>query len=68
MVTTPSIANLVRENKIYLLESEIQTGAERGMRQLDSHLLELAQQGSVDPDEAIEVAQNPGELAKRLNR
>jgi len=68
MVTTPSIANLVRENKIYLLESEIQTGAERGMRQLDTHLLELAQQGSVDPDEAIEVAQNPAELAKRLNR
>jgi len=68
MVTTPSIANLVRENKIYLLESEIQTGADRGMRQLDSHLLELAQQGLVDPDEAIEVAQNSGELAKRLHR
>lgn len=68
MVTTPSIANLVRENKIYLLESEIQTGAERGMRQLDSHLMELVQQGSVDAEEAIEVAQNPGELAKRLNR
>lgn len=68
MVTTPSIANLVRENKIYQLESEIQTGGEHGMRQLDTHLLELVQGGVVDADEAIEVAQNPGELAKRLNR
>ena len=68
MVTTPSIANLVRENKIYQLESEIQTGAEHGMRQLDSHLFDLVQGGLVDADEAIEVSQNPAELGRRLNR
>lgn len=68
MVITPSIANLIRENKIYLLESEIQTGADRGMRQLDAHLLELIREGAVDPSEALEVSQNPSELAKQLNR
>ena len=68
MVTTPSIANLIRENKIYLLESEIQTGAERGMRQLDTHLLELVQGGVVDAEEAMEMAQNPAELRNRISR
>lgn len=66
MITTPSIANLIRENKIYLLESEIQTGGKSGMIQLDAHLAQLVRDGKVEPEEAIEYAQNPKELREKL--
>ena len=66
MVNTPSIANLIRENKIYLIESELQTGSKYGMIQLDAHLTRLVQEGKVDPEEAIEFAQKPDELRTKL--
>jgi twitching motility protein PilT len=66
MVNTPSIANLIRENKIYLIESELQTGAKYGMIQLDAHLAQLVQTGKVDAEEAIEYSQKPDELRAKL--
>ena len=66
MVTTPSIANLIRENKIYLLESEIQTGGKSGMIQLDAHLAQLVRDGKVEGEEAVKYAQNPKELREKL--
>ena len=66
MVNTPSIANLIRENKIYLIESELQTGAKYGMIQLDAHLAQLVQAGKVDAEEAVEYSQKPDELRAKL--
>lgn len=66
MVTTPSIANLIRENKIYLLDSEIQLGSKVGMIQLDTHLSQLVDAGTLEPEEAVEYAQNPKELRGKL--
>jgi len=66
MVTTPSIANLIRENKIYLLDSEIQTGGKMGMIQLDTHLSQLVEAGKLEPEEAVEYAQHPKELRTKL--
>jgi twitching motility protein PilT len=66
MVNTPSIANLIRENKIYLIESELQTGAKYGMIQLDAHLTQLVNSGKIDPEEAIEYSQKPDELRAKL--
>lgn len=66
MVNTPSIANLIRENKIYLIESELQTGAKYGMIQLDAHLAQLVLAGKVDAQEAIEYSQKPDELRGKL--
>jgi twitching motility protein PilT len=31
MVVTPAVANLVRENKVYRIDSSIQTGRKHGM-------------------------------------
>ena len=45
MVTTNSIAQLIRENKTFRIASDIQTGASRGMIGLDAHLLNLHQRG-----------------------
>jgi twitching motility protein PilT len=66
MINTPSIANLIRENKIYLIESELQTGAKYGMIQLDAHLAQLVNSGKIDAEEAIEYSQKPDELRAKL--
>ena len=38
LLVTPAIANLIRENKVYRIDSSIQTGKKFGMQLLDDHL------------------------------
>jgi twitching motility protein PilT len=57
MVATTSIQALIRENKTYRIQSDIQTGAALGMIGLDSHLMSLVNRGMVLPEEALEKAQ-----------
>jgi twitching motility protein PilT len=66
MVTTHSISALIRENKTYRISSDIQTGSQFGMIDLDSHLTSLVNRGLVAPEEAVEKSQAPIELRKRL--
>lgn len=66
MVTTNSIAALIRENKSYRISSEIQTGAQHGMIDLDSHLTSLVNRGLIEPEEALEKSQKPVDLRKRF--
>jgi twitching motility protein PilT len=66
MVTTTSIAALIRENKTYRIASEIQTGAQYGMISLDAHLSSLVNRGIVDPNVALEKSQNPNELKQKF--
>src|SRR5512137_3025948 len=41
LVVTPAIANLIRDNKTFRIDSAIQTGKKFGMQLLDEHLLQL---------------------------
>ena len=41
LVVTPAIANLIRENKTFRINSSIQTGHKLGMQLLDDHLFRL---------------------------
>src|SRR5262249_57676959 len=41
MVVTPAIQNLMRENKVYRIDSSIQTGRKHGMFLLDESLFKL---------------------------
>ena len=66
MVTTHSIAALIRENKTYRIASDIQTGGKHGMISLDAHLTSLVNRGLINPDQAIEKAQSPVEMKKRF--
>ncbi len=66
MVTTTSVAALIRENKTYRIASEIQTGSQYGMISLDAHLAALVNKGLVEPDDALEKAQNPVELKQKF--
>jgi len=64
MVVTPAISNLVRENKVYRIESSIQIGKKLGMQLLDDHLWELYDTGLITLDEVLDKARNPGEMLK----
>ena len=68
LVVTPAIANLIRENKVYRINSAIQTGHKLGMQLLDDHMFELWRKGLVDKKEVLMKAQSPDELAARIAR
>ena len=67
MNLTPSISALIRDNKTYRINSDIQTGAKYGMLNLDSFLLELYQAGKISEDEVITKAQDPGSIMEKLH-
>ncbi|MFP4687636.1 MAG: type IV pilus twitching motility protein PilT [bacterium] len=66
MVSTPGIANLIRETKEQNIPSAIQTGGNLGMQTLDQHLAKLYQRGLISYDQTIANAQNPEELKQKL--
>ncbi len=68
MVITPAIANLIRENKTYRIDSAIQTGRKEGMFLLDESLFKLWQKGIVAKEECLMRSSKPAELAARIAR
>jgi twitching motility protein PilT len=62
MVVTPAIANLIRENKTYRIDSSIQTGKKLGMQLLDEHLWHLYDTGLVNLEEMLDKGRQPGAL------
>ena len=58
LIMSPSIANLIRDNKVHQLNSEIQTGGNAGMILLDDSLFHLYATGQIEFSEAIQRAQN----------
>lgn len=66
MVNTPSIAALIRDNKTFRLNSDIQTGAKFGMLTLDSCLLEHYMAGKIAREEVIQKSQDPITIQAKL--
>jgi len=66
MINTPSIAALIRDNKTFRINSDIQTGAKYGMVTLDSFLLDKYQQGLISQEEVITKAQDPSTILSKL--
>ncbi len=66
LVVTPAIANLIRENKTFRINSSIQTGFKLGMQLLDDHLFKLWKDGVVEKKEVLIKANMPDELAMRI--
>jgi twitching motility protein PilT len=67
MVVTPAIANLIRENKTYRIDSSIQIGKKFGMQLLDEHLWQLFSDGIISAEEAIEKSKAPGEMQDKID-
>ncbi len=66
LVVTPGIANLIRENKTFRINSAIQTGAKYGMNLLDDTLYNLYRDGIVTIEDALNKSHRPDDLAKRI--
>src|SRR5258705_11426927 len=52
LTNTPAVANVIRENKTYMLPGIIQTGKKQGMRLMDDTLIDLYQRGLISAEEA----------------
>ncbi len=65
MNLTPSISALIRDNKTYRINSDIQTGAKYGMVTLDGFLLEKYQAGLITEDEVITKSQDPSTIMEK---
>ncbi len=65
MVVTSAIANLVRENKTYRIDSSIQTGKKLGMQLLDEHLWQLYEMGKITSTEMLDKARQPATLQEK---
>ena len=66
MMNTPSIAALIRDNKTFRINSDIQTGAKWGMVTLDGFLLEKYMAGMIAREEVITKSQDPVTIQAKL--
>ncbi|MFB3139053.1 MAG: type IV pilus twitching motility protein PilT [Phycisphaerales bacterium] len=68
LVVTPAIANLIRENKTFRIDSAIQTGRKFGMQLLDDHLWTLYEKGLISAEEMVDKCKDPGDLTEKIHR
>jgi len=63
MVPTPAIRNLMREDKVHQIYSQMQVGqGEHGMQTFNQHLAELVLTGELERDVALKRSSHPAEL------
>jgi len=66
LISTPAVANLIREGKTFQIGSAMQTGRAAGMTTLTDSLFRLVEQGVVEPEEAYAKAVDKAALAEKL--
>src|SRR5437016_272223 len=66
MINTPAVAALIRDNKTFRINSDIQTGAKYGMLTLDGFLMDKYMQGMIAKEEVINKAQDPATVIQKL--
>jgi twitching motility protein PilT len=66
MINTPSVAALIRDNKTFRINSDIQTGAKHGMVTLDSFLMDKYTAGMISREEVITKSQDPTTILAKL--
>ena len=66
LVVDSAIGNLIRENKVYRIDSSIQTGRKHGMFLLDESLFKLWKEGLVEKEEVLMRSSRAAELATKI--
>ncbi|MFP4392395.1 MAG: type IV pilus twitching motility protein PilT [Desulfohalobiaceae bacterium] len=56
LIATPAVRNLIRENKVFQINSVIETGRKYGMQALDDAIMQLLQRDVVDAEQAYNKA------------
>jgi twitching motility protein PilT len=67
LTNTPAVANVIRENKTFMLPGIIQTGKKQGMRLMDDTLIDLYQRGLISKEEAYARAEQKDIVRQQLN-
>jgi twitching motility protein PilT len=69
MVTNHAIANLIREDKVHQIYSQMQLGqGDSGMQTQTQALVKFMKDGKVSRDVAMQYANKPDELAKAIQQ
>jgi twitching motility protein PilT len=66
LVPTPAVRNLIREGKTHQIYSALQTGAQFGMRTMDTSLAELVRDGKISRELAESRSGTPEELRRLM--
>ncbi|MGE5209341.1 MAG: type IV pilus twitching motility protein PilT [Alphaproteobacteria bacterium] len=66
LTNTPAVANVIRENKTFMLPGIIQTGKKQGMRLMDDTLIDLCQRGLISAEEAYARAEQKNVVGQQL--
>lgn len=66
MISTPAVANLIRENKVHEIPLVIETSAELGMISLNRHLASLVKTKEISLENALAYSSSPVELRKLI--
>ena len=59
MLMTPAISSIIRDGKVHMIYSAIETGQKFGMQTMDQHLAFLVQRGFLNLDDALQKAHDP---------
>lgn len=68
LVVTPAIANLIRDNKSYRIDSAIQTGKKYGMQLLDDHLWSLYADGKIAAEEMVDKCKDSNAIRTKVHQ
>jgi len=68
LVTTPAVANLIREGKTHQITSAMQAGRDLGMHTLDQHLAELVDAGQISHETALGQVHDLDGFARLVRR
>ena len=66
MIANPAIKNLIREQKTHQINATIQTNKKDGMLTMDDALYDLYARGDITAEMAVNYAQDPVNLMKKL--
>lgn len=67
MIDTPSVRNLIREEKEHQLYASMQTGQMQGMQTMDQALLKLCKEQKISKESAIEFCVDEKEVRRLLS-
>jgi twitching motility protein PilT len=66
MHMTPAIRSMIRDNKTHQIPGALAAGAAEGMCSMDQAILALFQKGEITKETALDYAENPEQLKRRL--
>ena len=67
LVATSAVRSMIREGRTHQIPSVLQTGRDKGMHTLSTHLASLVREGTVSRDTAMRFATDPEGLARLLD-